>query len=296
MVQEKYKFMLREALDRYLTCLGSPAPDPLTTYLPYDFDEIGRRQWRAMAGMMVEDELRELTNILNDWQGSMLRWRAWNEALRTFPEEQAWELRTEFVEARARQCLLMPSAVRESIVFTATNAIHQVKLALGNGYHDHLDGEPKAPGKRAGILSRGQREKRLERLLEPWAAGASFMALVRRIDDATFRKSTFNYRNRFSHDIAPRLAVGFTRLVTRSVQQAEELTPQADGSFLLTPVPGKLAVSYSLGGTPPLDMAEAWAATFEQYLLARNCFQRYREVLAQAAAAVPASDASSSCQ
>lgn len=287
MVEEKYKSMMRGALEGYLQRLGDPTPEPLGNYLPYDFGEIGRHQWRAMASMMVSDELQELTNIMNGWQGALRRWRVWNKVLAEYEEQQAWELRMEFVEAGARECLLMPSAVRDCIVFTATNAFHQALLALGNGYRDRLDGDPKIPGKSARFLGRGEREKQLERLLAGWSEAADFLPLVRELDDAAYRRNTFDYRNRFSHDIAPRLAVGFTRFMTRSVEQHEELVTQPDGTALLTPVPGKMAVSYSFGGTPPLDMDKAWSDSFDQYVRARRCYQRYRDVLTMAMAELP---------
>lgn len=231
---------------------------------------------------MVKDELREITNIMNGWHGSLHRWHAWNQVLGVYEEQEAWELRREFVEANAHQCLLQPSAIRDSLTFMATNAIHQVRLALGNGYSDYLEGDPVAPGEQPKYFTRRKKEQRLAELMAPWSEAKQFITLLHRIDDAAYRKVTFDYRNRTSHAIGPRLAVGFTRFVTRSIVQVTKMASQPDGTFMPVLVPDKVSVSYALGGTPPLDMEAARITNLDQYHLARKCFECYRGLLDQA--------------
>ena len=279
---------LRKGLDAYLSHYDDGNLDPVESYLPYDFrDEIDRHQWQLMAGHLVSGELNEVTNSLNGWQSALLQWHAWNRALEGFDEQDAWELRREFVEACAHLCLLQPYSVRDMLVFVATNAIHQVRLALGNGYRDRLEGDPAAPGDRPKHLSRRGKEQRLERLMAPWPDATPWFDLLRRIDDDAYRKTTFDYRNRAAHAIAPRLAVGHVGVVTRHVVQATELERQPDGTYLQVSVPGKMVVSYGFGGTPPLDMEAARVANLEQYRRARACFERYRRLLSGAMTELP---------
>lgn len=285
----KHVSLLRSGFAAYLARLdGTPA-----NLLSHDFDHIDRHQWSMLGGEMVKDELREITNILNGWHVSLLRWRAWNEVLAGFDEQDSWQLRDEFVEALAHQCLLQPSAIRDSLTFVATNAIHQVRLAAENGYRDKLEGDPEAPGEQAKHLTRRRRERRLEKLMAPWPESRQFLELLCRIDDSQYRHSTFDYRNRCSHAIGPRLAIGFTRTVTRTVGPARELAQQPDGSFMMTPVPGKMSVSYGFGGTPPLDMDKAQIINFEQHLRARSCFDCYRSLLARTMSTMPPSKSQS---
>lgn len=280
--------LLRKGVETYLSQYDGGCLEPVESFLPYGFDkEVDLYQWKMMADLLVKDEFREVTNIFNGWQSGLLQWHAWNKTLEAFDEQEAWELRSEFVEACAHQCLLQPSSIRDMLVFVATNAIHQVRLALGNGYRDHLDGDPIKPGERPQHLSRRRKEQRLERLMAPWQAAEQWFDSLRRINDDVYRKTTFDYRNRSAHAIAPRLAVGHVGVVTRHVEQATELEKQADGSYLQVSVPGKMVVSYGFGGTPPLDMDAARIANLEQYRQARECFESYRRLLSGAMAGMP---------
>lgn len=280
--------LLKNGVAAYLDHYDDEDLEPVGSFLPYDFkDEVNRYQWRMMADLLVNDELREVTNILNGWKGALLQWHAWNRALDAYGEQDAWELRREFVEACAHQCLLQPSSARDLLIFAATNAIHQVRLGLGNGYRDHLEGDPEKPGVRPQHLSRRKKEQRLERLMSPWPAATRWLCLLREIDDDVYRKTTFDYRNRAAHAIAPRLALGHVGVVTRHVVPATELKAQTNGTYLQVTVPGKMVVSYEFGGTPPLDMEAARVANLEQYRRARQCFEVYRGLFSDAMKGLP---------
>jgi hypothetical protein len=287
-MDEDHLALLKNGVASYLAHYDHGDLEPSESYLPFDFsDEINGYQWRMMAGLWVNDELREVTNILNGWQGALLQWHAWNRALDAFAEQDAWELRREFVEACAHQCLLQPSSARDLLVFAATNAIHQVRLCTESEYRDHLHGDPERPNDRPQFLPRRKKEHRLERLMAPWPASTHWFDLLRQIDDDVYRRTTFDYRNRAAHAIAPRLAVGHVGIVTRCVVQATELEAQADGTYLQVPVPGKMTVSYGIGGTPPLDMEAARVANLTQYRRARACFEAYRGLLSDAMIRLP---------
>ena len=161
----KHAILLRKAFAAYQTRMDAGGLEPATRYLPYDFDDIKRRQWYLMGEEMVLDELRELTNILNHWQGSLKRWQAWNEVIEAYGQDDAWDLRREFLEPLAHQCLLSPSAARDTLTFVATNSMHQVRLVGGGTYKDFLEGDPIAPRKKPRNLTRAQKEQRLRQIL-----------------------------------------------------------------------------------------------------------------------------------
>jgi hypothetical protein len=71
-------------------------------------------------------------------------------------------------------------------------------------------------------------------------------------------------------------------MVRRSVVQVAELIEQEDGTFVEVPVPGKMAPSYSFGGTEPLDFDASRIANLEQYRRARQCYTKYRALLVAA--------------
>ena len=275
-----YATLLRSAFDAYLLQLDDVGLDPSESYLSYDFDQIERHRWRTLGHEMVEDELREITNILNRWLRSLRQWRAWNIVIASYGEKDAWELRSEFLEALAHQCLLQPSATRDALTFVVTNSMHQVRLGLGNGYLDHLEGDPVAHDQRPRNLTRRQKEQRLFNLIKPWPEAApQFIAALCRVDDKFYRESTSDYRNRSSHSIGPRLAIGMTRAVVRSVQASTEIKKQADGTYERTRVPGCMSVCYGFGGTLPLDMEDAFTSNLDQYRRSRTCYEYYRRLL-----------------
>lgn len=270
--------LFRSAIDAYLEALGNTL-EPNESYFPYDFDFIHNRKWHILGDQMVKDELRELTNIMNRWCGDLRRWHAWNNVIRSFGENEAWTVRREFVEALVHHCLLEPSAVRDRYTFVATNAFHQIRLSSEAGYEDRLEGDPNKPNEKLTFLTRRKKEKRLEKVISVWPESKGFLESLSSINDNTYRKATSDYRNRVNHAIGPRLGVGITQVVTRSVVQATHLKKQPDGTYRDEPILGKLSVSYGFGGTQPIDLEEARISNLEQYQLARTCYNQYFELL-----------------
>lgn len=139
--------LLEQVFSAYVEIRKDRALGPEVPYLLYDF-----KHWNApsLRGSAVKDQLNELTQILNGWRSALKRWHAWHLALESFSDfNEAWDIRIEFVQSLVHECLLEPSAVRDSIVFVATNSIHQLRLATEVGYKDHLEGDP-APAKPKG--------------------------------------------------------------------------------------------------------------------------------------------------
>ena len=279
--------LLRSAFDAYLIRRKSGGLEPSEKYLPYDFDRIDEFQWRLLGNDLVTDELREVTNNLNYWHVSLARWQAWNTIIQPYSADKAWELRREFLEPLAHHCLLQPSAIRDTFTSLGTNSLHQVRLASGTDYPDYLEGDPISPGVKPKLLTRSNKEKCLADLISIWPESADFLASLHKIDDKAYRQATSNYRNLASHSISPRLGLGVTRAVVRSVEQATQMTRQPDGTYLPTPIAGKMSVRYDFGGTEPLDMEDARAANLEQYRRARECYANYRIVLSAGLASLP---------
>lgn len=287
-MSKQYTAFLRKAFSRYLSSLNTGGIEPNLNYLPYDFEnELDKYALGMIGDLMVRDEIREITNILNHWHGHLLRWHAWNKVLPGYSQDEAWDLRREFLEPLSHHCLLSPAAARDTLTFVATNSIHQLRLALERSYKDFLDGDPTKPGRKPTHLTRAKKEKRLEEIVLPWSEGADLISAIRSIDDKTYRDSTWDYRNRSSHAIGPRMALGHTQAVTRLVQQATELKDQGDGTFQKEPILEKMSVSYAIGGTPPLDMEESRKLNLAQYHKARAAYLIYRDLVFKLASGLP---------
>jgi hypothetical protein len=54
---------------------------------------------------------------------------------------------------------------------------------------------------------------------------------------------------------------------------------QPNGTYKQVPVAGRMAVSYAIGGTPPLDLEAARQLNHAQYLLARGAYSLYKDLM-----------------
>lgn len=281
-----YHSLLTVSFEAYLSVLESEDLKPSGAYLGYEFDFIKGRNWHLLGEAMVLDELRELTNVLNHWRHSLLRWDAWNRVISTQDEDTAWELRREFLEALAHECLLRPSSVRDTFSAVATNALHQARLSSENTYKDFLDGDPRQPNEKPRHLTRRKKEERLHALVNKWTEGVELLAAIRALDGTQYKEATSDYRNLSSHTIGPRLGIGQTRAITRKVVPSHRMEQGADGFFHEIIEPNKLAVQYGFGGTEPLNLELARVENEKQFNLALACYERYLALLKTAVSAI----------
>lgn len=262
---------------------------PAATPLPYDpVPEIATIRWQLfIAEAMVIDELRELTNQLNHWHGNLRRWHAWNEVLKSQDADARWEAEWSWVEPLAFYCMFQPSASRDRFVMVATNALHQIRMALDCAIADELLGDRTTPERDGFFPSRRDKEKQLKEFSNQWPTGKAFVQALGQLDDSGYRTLTGDFRNRASHGIAPRFSVGITSTVTRMRQQATRMEQQPNGTYKDVPVPGKLSTSYGFGGTQPLSMQDAWEANLAQFEQSHRIFDSYVALLSEAIATLP---------
>lgn len=284
----EYENLLRNGFDKYINTIGRSGWMPDDPYLTYDFDFLENRKWFSLGEAMVECDLRELTNLINGWKQLLVRWQAWNSVISEFQADSAYELRVEFLNSIAHECLLKPSAIRDTLTSVATNALHQVRLSTEPDYGDFLEGDPIPPKMTKTHLSRGRKEKRLKRICSVWDESSEFLARLMRIDTADYVRKTSDYRNLHSHTIGPRLSVGYTRTVTRSVGLWTNMELQSNGTYQEVEDPNKASVSYGFGGTPPVELERAQVANFGQFSEARQAYISYRALLEHAVAGIEA--------
>ncbi|MDA8404527.1 MAG: hypothetical protein M0Z56_10085 [Desulfobacteraceae bacterium] len=277
--QIEHAALLRDAFNDYLVHVHDLPLNPGGRFLGYDFDFLNSHKWHAFAEAMIRCDLRELTNLINGWNSSLCRWHAWGMVLDGRDEREAWELRSEFLDSLAHECLLMPATIRDTIVSVATAAFHQVRLSIDRSYRDYLEGDSKTPYERSKHLNRKQKERQLSRIVQVWPESSRLLEALREINTRDYVEATYDYRNLTSHSIGPRLGIGHTRTVTRIVKQAQVLEEVAGGGLVLANVPGKVSVSYAYGGTPPLDIETVRVANLGQYEKARLCYIEFRALL-----------------
>jgi len=71
MIPLKYKALLCRAFSQYQEIMFGDGLTPEGEYLNYDFSFIENRKWHSLGEAMAKCEIRELTNLLNHWQGSL---------------------------------------------------------------------------------------------------------------------------------------------------------------------------------------------------------------------------------
>jgi hypothetical protein len=286
----EHREFLRRSFNEYLQTLDEPL-EPADSYLAYKFPYIAEAKWQLFAGTMLQDELCEVTNRLHAWRDMLRRWHAWNQVANPKEEMLAWDLHREFLDPLMHSCLLLPSAVRDLFTFVGTNAMHQLRLHVEPGYKDRLEGDPSPLDPKPRPLNRREKEIRLAKLAKPLASATNFVDALRKLDDAAYREKTEDYRNSNSHAIGPRIAVGHTRMVTRTAVPLTRMEVQPDGTVSMIEVPGKYVAGYCIGGQPPLDPEVARLASLKQYDYARNCFEKLTHVIQIHASTLPRADA-----
>ncbi|MBK7324868.1 MAG: hypothetical protein IPI89_01630 [Propionivibrio sp.] len=99
------------------------------------------------------------------------------------------------------------------------------------------------------------------------------------MDSESYRQQTFDYRNRASHFIAPRLELGEVQFVTRSIVPATRMVQQPDGSYRQKEIDGKKVVAYDLGGIRPLTLNEIIETNSCEYHFAIAALDAYSDLL-----------------
>jgi hypothetical protein len=250
-------------------------------------DQVASVRWYCDRKDLVSGGLQEVTNLLNDWRRRLFQWGVWVDVLDGYGDEDASEIRHHFVEQIAFYCMFQPSAARDRVARMATESIHQANLTVDRSYVDRLDADD--PNFRGKYLRRNI-EGQLNRLGSRWTKASELLEALRRVDTEKYRQRTANWRNRASHSLAPRFEEGYVGMVERSIVPLTRSTEQADGTFRLEEVPGKSAVSYGWGGSPPMPLRETYLANLEQYEGMVQAHKAYEELILEFLRVLPKAD------
>lgn len=257
-------------------------PNPVQLHSYEICDAIGNVVWHVpFIDQLIDGELRESINLLNEWGISLVDLEIWSEILCDYNEDDAWSLRLHFVEPLVHRCMLQPSSTRDRLGLVATNSIHQANLCTVTGYKDVLDQDKP---KRRKFMRRTEVEIQLERLVKHWSSGDRLLAALQSLDSPSHRQQTYDYRNRASHFIAPRLELGAVYFVSRKVAPWTKLVLQKDGTYIEEEVPEKTGVEYGFSFLQPVSLKEIIEINLSEYRFAFAAMQAYSELLREAMA------------
>jgi hypothetical protein len=277
-VHSEHRKLLEDKFAAYLDVVEKTDLSPPEPYLSFDFSFLFNRIWRiSLAEWLVEADLRELTNNLNDWQSLLISWEAWNRVIGQQNDETSLWLRREFCVSLAHDCLLRPSAVKDTFITVATQSLHQIRMAEDHAIPDKLDTDPKEYKEK--FITRSEKERQLTEICQRWANAKTFRNALEELNTNDYQIKTFRYRNLHSHTVGPRLGFGDVRPVARLVQKAQTLTHIGNGQYELKEIDGQTQVVYSFGGIGALEFEFARKLNLEQYYVARRCYDAYVSLL-----------------
>ncbi len=281
---------LKKAYEEYLQIFSSGDLESELHYLSYEFDFIHDRDIDIFGRMMIEDDLREITNILNEWCHLLHRWYAWNKVLDFYnkDEQKEWELESEFLELIINKCLFVPSRIKDTFISVGIENFHQIRLAFDKKYKDEIRGyDPILPKLEPIYLNRRKKEKILRKVLHFCDYNDFFYELMSLNDRHYQKKLTGDYRNLNSHNIAPRITAGIVSPVIRTIIKTTKMEENADGSYSEVEVKGNTSIAYSFGGKQPLDRNILFNANLEEFKKAISCYKEFKSLLMETISKIP---------
>lgn len=291
--QVEYAELLKTAYADYIKFYLHGDLQPNLSYLKYDFDFINDKNIGSFGNEMIEADLREITNILNEWNHLLHRWYAWNKVLESYKgnRKDEWELESEFLKLIINKCLFTPSRIKDTFISIGIENFHQIRLASDENYKDEIRGyDPILPKLKPVYLTRRKKEKILRKVLSFCEHTEFFNKLIVLNNDYYQKKLTGNYRNLNSHSIAPKITAGTVSPVIRTIKKMTRMQKNVDYSFSEVEVKNKISVVYSFGGTEPLDRNKLFAENVEEFKKARNCYHDFKNLLIKTIAEIPNSN------
>lgn len=294
--QIKYAELLKTAYEEYLQIYLCGDLKPSLSYLKYEFDFINDKNIGIFGNEMIEADLREVTNVINEWNNLLHRWYAWNTVLESYNEDRQkeWKLESEFLKLIIDKCLFVPSRIKDTFINVGIENFHQIRLATHDKYDDKIEKHRYDPRIRAldnklihNYPSRKNKEEILEGILS-FCNHKNFLDKLQGLNNDEYqRQLTQNYRNLSSHSIAPRITAGTVSPITRTIEKTTRMQKNTDGSFSKVEVEDKTSVVYSYGGTEPLDRNQLFDANVEEFKEARNCYDEFKKLLKKTISEIP---------
>lgn len=236
-----------ELYEKYAAALDAARWD--CEFVEYDWNPLPRRLHATWLpyGMMLEEFSREIANSLNDLINYTRRLRAWSAVVAPMSDQEKLDTVHDFIDPVAIVSLNLPAVIRARFAFAAAHLCHQANRALdGSAWTDNLRMDHQIELKDATM--HGAR----------WSSYDPFRLHVESISDQDYRDATHDFRNAYNHRLSPRVVIGLTQAVTRTVN------------------PKNKTVSYAFGALPALALdhvADLLAAQCKRGRLAFEAFQ-----------------------
>lgn len=243
---------LVDLYSQYRSVLTSlPRDGDLVTYGWGNLPPSLHMSWMAY-GQMFDEFSREIANSINELVNHAHRLKAWSVVMSTLPRQQILEVLIEFVEPLATVALNLPYVIQSRFIFATAHLAHQANRAVkGGSWKDDLPLDRKIVFKIA------------DRYGAPWKSYVGLKACLERISAEDYQKATGDFRHRYNHRISPRIALGLTGMVTRSIDPQTRL------------------VRYGFGETPPLSMDQIVVLLGAQCTHCYQAFEAFKVMIGE---------------
>jgi len=160
--------------------------------------------WMAYA-YMLDEFARELANSINMFAANVRRLSAWSSVVPMFDENEKLRVTHEFIETLAAHALLSPYVIKSRFAFAVAHLSHQANRATNQYWTDDFP------------LDRKINLDTFEQYAEHWKYYREFKKTFDTINNEDFIRNTDNFRHIYNHRFSPRIVIGQTTFVTRSV-------------------------------------------------------------------------------
>jgi hypothetical protein len=191
---------------------------------------------------IAKDNVRELLNTINGYYIDLTKLESWKSVLDTCEDEYRNDFIFEIIDPFASHTLNYPSLVKQKIIYAACMLSHQTSMLLDSTIQD------------CDLAEHRIKFDSLQKYSNQYNHINSLLTTLEQIDNQAFRDSTSNFRNLLHHRITPRIELGLSGLINRTVD-------------------GKSRVSYSLGGGSPLKLEDIIPSLHEQHQAGISAFE-----------------------
>ncbi len=176
--------------------------------MPYDWYTLPEAMSATLMPytQMLQEQARELSNIINDLTNNVLRLRAWHEVTKGMSDQEKINANHEFIGTLSTVSLGQPYAIKSRFAYSVGHLSHQANRVKDGS--DWVDDFPAKNLYLNGIDPFGKSWKRFRKVKRK----------IENIANSNFKSASEDYRNTYNHGFSVHILLGQSRSVKRNVE------------------------------------------------------------------------------
>jgi hypothetical protein len=196
---------------------------------------------------MADTFTKPLIGELNKFLIGIIHADAWCQVAEKREKSIRLGLLWKFAEPQLELSVSRPYSIKNQLIFAAVHLLHQSKQLRDSNWKDDLP------------PNRHIKESTLQSLNANWNEFPNFLGALARLNDAGFRKRTFDIRHLIQHRFRTHFGFGITPYYERTKTSA--------------------GISYEMKLIPPLESKKVIPEMYDQHLIAVEVFESYWRLL-----------------